>query len=226
MSVVIPAAGQVYRRLRFLNVFGTQTREHLLISRQPSAPFAESFRLLAINMRTMLGTSPRRGVVVVSAYPGDGRSLVAANLAIALAEQDRVLLVDGRGEAAGPRRALSEMFLTGSRLNRDGLPAALHGVLLETNQPQVYMMPRTEPALSPEGELNGAVEEASAAGMYAVLDSPPALSSSDAFLLAQKVGNVLYVVRRKLGDMEEHRRVKDQLERLGANVLGIVVNEF
>jgi Mrp family chromosome partitioning ATPase len=195
-------------------------RERLLISRRPAGPLTESFRLLAANVEALLAGNARRSLVVVSAHPGDGRSLVAANLAIALAEQHRVLLVDE------DQRTLSGLFLSGNRLQRDGIPASLRRSVLETNQMGIYIKPGADGAQPLHGDLASTIDHASADGMYTIIDSPPASQSSDAFLLAQRAENVLYVVRKDKASMELHRQIRRHLERLNANIIGLVLNEF
>lgn len=226
MSVVIPAATQADRRRRFLGLFGAQAGAQPLISRQSSAPFVESFRLLAMNVRMMLSDDPRRAVVVMSPYPKDGRSLVAANLAVALAEQDGVLLVEEQHHGRSRGRSLSDLFLSGHGTDQDGIPAAMRRAVLETGEVRVSFMPRPHDRAIAPGELDRAIAQARDAGMYTVVDSPPALSSSDGFFEAQAAGTVLYVARRTTTDLEVHRRIRDQLERLNVSILGIVLNEY
>src|SRR5512141_3114899 len=178
MSVMTPVEG-LSRRLGVGRAPDAR-RAQLLISRHPSSPLTESFRLLAANVEALLAGNARRALVVVSANPGDGRSLVAANLAIALAEQHRVLLVDE------DQRTLSRLFLSGSTLGRDGIPASLRRSVLETNQTGIYIKPGTDGAPQAPDDLASTIEVASADGMYTIIDSPPASQSSDAFLLAQR----------------------------------------
>jgi Mrp family chromosome partitioning ATPase len=195
-------------------------RERLLISRRPSGPLTESFRLLAANVEALLAGDRRRALVVVSANAGDGRSLVAANLAIALSEQHRVLLVEE------DERTLSRLFLSGNRLQRNGIPASLRRSVLETNQTGIYIRPGTEGLQLLHHDLASTIDVASADGMYTIIDSPPASQSSDAFLLAQRARNVLYVVRKDTASMEMQRQIRKHLERLNANIIGLVLNEF
>ncbi len=218
MSVMTPVE-ELSRRLGVERA-PDRRRERLLISRRPSGPLSESFRLLAANVEALLANDKRRALVVVSANPGDGRSLVAANLSIALAEQHRVLLVDG------DQRTLSGLFLSGNTLQRDGIPASLRRSVLETNQAGIYIRAGMDGVPLMHDDLASTIDVASADGMYTIIDSPPASQSSDAFLLAQRAGNVLYVVRKDTNSMEMHRQIRKHLERLNANIIGLVLNEF
>jgi Mrp family chromosome partitioning ATPase len=214
MSVMTPDA--LARR------FGRRTadlRGRLLVSSNPEGPLAESFRLLAANVAALLARAARRALVVVSPNPGDGRSLVAANLAIAMSERHRVLLVEE------DTRTLSGL-LSADIVRRNGIPPELARSVMETSQLGVYVKPRADGAPLVSEELNATIAAASMDGMFTIIDSPPALRSSDAFLLAQRAGSVLYVVRKDAGPLDVHRQVRKHLELLDAHIIGLVLNEF
>ena len=195
------------------------SRERLLISANPEGALAESFRLLAANVEALLARTERRSLVVVSPNARDGRSLVAVNLALALAARQRVLLVEEDS------RTLSGL-LSRSIVPRNGIPPELARTVIETSHPGVYVRPRADGAPLVNEDLSRAIGMADRDGMLTIVDSPPALRSSDAFLLAQQVGSVLYVVRKDAAAMDVHRQIRKHIEILGARVIGLVLNEF
>jgi Mrp family chromosome partitioning ATPase len=219
MSAITPAQ-DLPKRVGLWGDGADKRRQQRLICRQPKSPLAESFHLLAANVETLLAESERRALVVVSPSPGDGRSLVAANLAIALAEEHRVLLIDEE------RRTLSGLFLSGETMRRDGIPPSLRRSVLETNQAGIYIKPGTEGETHVQYNLVKTIDVAEADGMYTIIDSPPASQSSEAFWLAQRAGSVLYVVRKDAVPMDVHREIRKHLERLNAKIIGLVLNEF
>jgi protein-tyrosine kinase len=224
MSVVIPSATRVERRKRFLGLFGSTDGRLRLISGDASSPFAESFRLLALNVQAALAYDARKSLAVMSGYAGDGRSLVAANLALALVEQHPVLLVDDRGHASGGHGSLAERF---SAIRGDGfdrLPNEMRRTLGETLHRRVRVVGRPEEGAEPD-ELDTTIASASDAGMYTIIDTSPALSTSASYQDARLAGNALYVIRGTTTDVEALRRVREQLERLNVNIIGVLVNE-
>ena len=225
MSVVIPAAPQAARKRRRLTFFGGSASSLPLISADEASPFAESFRLLALNVRTMLAFEARRSVAIMSGYAKDGRSVVAANLAIALASEHRVLLVDERRRAFAGPGSLTELFRQAPGSAAQAIPGDMMRSVVDSRHPGVSIMPRLVDAGSPDDDLDAAITKASEAGMYTVIDTPPALTTTAAFEEAKLAGNVLYVVRGATTDLDAHRRVREQLERLNVNVLGILLNE-
>jgi Mrp family chromosome partitioning ATPase len=222
MEVAIPGVSKFYRRLRLPLSRSRSKTPDLLMSNQSATPFDESFRLLALNVGSTLAEASHKGVVVMSAFPGDGRSLVTANLAIALAEHDRAIAVDAH---SGGDRALRELFTPHDDAPRSDLPRGLQGVVEGTNRSRVWLAEAHESHASGVYAIQEIIQTASNAGIFTVVDSPPSTTSSDAFLLAQRVGHVVYVVRHVAQDMEVHRQVRAHLSHLDAKIIGLVLNE-
>jgi hypothetical protein len=225
---LIAGANQIYKRLRFLPLIGSRAIEQERIMNATStSPFAESFRLLALNVNVALKDKPVRGVVVMSAFPDDGRSFVAANLAVAMSERQPTILHDGHSRAESPVGSLFNPHLLPSGNNEGprGLPSPLDDLPRSSYGPQLWITGSRYPHPSDTDRLGEIVRTASGAGITTVVDTPPASLSSEAFALAQEVGKVLYVVRRRSQSLEIHRQIREQLERLDAQMIGIVTNE-
>jgi hypothetical protein len=225
--VALKRGAQTLGRLRSLRRAGGHG-ETLLRPGQ-SGPFAESFRLLALNVRRLMDTRQATTLAILSAFPGDGRSIVAANLAIAASEYGRVLLAEVRPDKSRDQGWLHGAITNGSHTNggaaRHGSPDPLPGPFLDTGHPQVWFMDPQERVITSDG-LNERILAAGRYGLITVIDSPPATVSSDAYRLAEQAGNVLYVIRAKPQDMAVHNEVRDTLNRLGAEIIGLVVNDF
>lgn len=186
-----------------------------------AGPLIESFRLLALNLNRMLQSIDRRSILVVSGLPGDGRSLTALGLSRALTEISApVLLLDadpvGSGSAAAWERSPNPVVNgSSSRFHANGHPG------LYTYQPQAGK--RAQAAFL--GDVIESLGRALAEGMTAVIDTPACLDSTVAFGLAPHVGGVIYVARPEAGHRPPHLDIRNQLDLLGANVLGVVINE-
>jgi Mrp family chromosome partitioning ATPase len=207
-----------------------------LLTERADGEFVESFRVLALTTRRILDADKSKVLLVMSALPGDGRSTVAANLAIAMGEHHRVLLVDFRPESRGEAGWLEGAILNGGngRSGVNGSPKgkagltdaseSMPGPLLSTPHPHVWFMDPAEGVLR-SGSLSETIRAAGENGLYTIIDSPAALESSETYRLAEQVGKVLYVVRTTPQRKEDHERVREVLARLNADVIGLVVNE-
>ncbi|WP_449372197.1 YveK family protein [Arthrobacter psychrolactophilus] len=84
-----PLIGKIWDR-------GHNSNHDIVFRDEPHGQDAESFRRLAANLQFLNPDLPVRSIVVTSAQPGDGKSGIAINLSLALAERfDKVLLIDG-----------------------------------------------------------------------------------------------------------------------------------
>jgi Mrp family chromosome partitioning ATPase len=69
--------------------------KELIISKDPKSPIAEIFRTLRTNIQFMTSNQGLKTLLVTSSVPGEGKSWISSNLAIAFAgENKKVLLID------------------------------------------------------------------------------------------------------------------------------------
>ena len=209
------------RGRRALNPLARARELPRLATVPPNSPYGEAFRLLSLNVRVLLGERSNKGVVVLSTHRRDGRSSVAANLALALAQDSGVLLVDGYGPEGGVLPDVFERKTTQARSRPEAIPAQA----TPTDSARLWILNGAAPALRSLGSLSEAVQRASEAGIITIVDSPPAATSSAAFSLAREVGQVIYVLNHKKQDIGVYRGIRDQLRRLHVDILGLVVNE-
>lgn len=192
----------------------------------------ESFRLLRANLRYFNLGRQLRTVLVTSASPAEGKSTVAANLAVAAATSgERVLLVEadlrkptlrtrlgfeptaGLSEVLAGMRDLGDTIIrydVGGNNTLDCLLAGLSfpnpGELLESDRMAEFLR-----QVSDEYEL-------------VIVDTPPIMLISDAIPLIEHVDGVLAVARIGVTDRKSIKLLSDRLENLSANVLGFTAN--
>ena len=175
------------------------------------------------------GSAELSTCLVTSASRGDGKTSVACNIAIALAQANRrVLLVDISsrrpdienlfGVAPGP--GLSEVLDGSSRADDTVRP---------TRFPNLFVIgPGNQ-----TGDLAGRLasrdtieffERAEEAFEHVVIDSPPALLMADAKLLAPVVDGVVMVIGAEVSSAGMVRRCVRELRQVGANLVGVVLN--
>lgn len=178
----------------------------------------EGFKLLALNVDRLLGSSAKRAIVVMSAHPWEGRSTTAAGLAQALAAlAPPVVLIDADPEGSGLGDLVSDDANHASSNGASGQSLAL----------------RVEIAVAADGHSSAvldtvlqAIHRAVGEGATVIVDAPACDTSSLGFYLAADATGVLYVTRTRASRTGSlHADVGAQLELLGARVLGVVVNE-
>ncbi|HEV2954211.1 MAG TPA: hypothetical protein VG015_08980 [Candidatus Dormibacteraeota bacterium] len=191
------------------------------------SPVLETFRLLAIQVERMLPQLERRSILILSARPGEGRSLVASGLARALtALVAPVVLIDADTIGSGGARngAMPTWPVDGALSHAvNAVVSEPHPRLAPISKFQVAAGQRSQ--LQTVDDITRALDGAAANGAVAVIDTPACLSSSLALSLVGRVGGVIYVARKRVEDASTHREIRGQLDLLGAKVLGVVFNE-
>ena len=198
------------------------------------APFsreAEALRALRAQLmvRWFDDGPARSALAVISAARGEGRSYIAANLAVIFSQAgERTLLIDA--DLRHPRQ--HQLFGVESRI---GLSAVL---ALRSNGESIQRVPGL-PHLSvlPAGAIPPNPQELLGRRAFAdllqqlgahydviLLDSPPASDSADAQTVAVRAGAALMVVRKHQSRMADVRAVSDVIPK--AALVGAVVNTF
>lgn len=187
-------------------------------------PVIETFRLLALQVRNSIDALSRPSVMVMSARPADGRSLVASSLASAITPHvGPVLIVD------------ADVVGAGLASNNSATPWPEDGLVIHPDGDGASLMPavyryrvdtRRQSQLQIVDQVRGVLDLAQSRGVFAIVDTPACLVSSLAFSVIDLVGGILYVARRRFEDPSVHQEIRSQLDRLGATVLGVVFNEM
>jgi succinoglycan biosynthesis transport protein ExoP len=197
----------------------------------PGAPISESFRALRTSILFSRPDSKSKILLITSPAPGDGKSTVAFNLAVAFAQQRcRVLLIDGDMRNASLHKHFGVPNKRGLSDALSDQPSGLNGLLTghETILNLFLLSAGSRPMLPVE--LFGSITcdlllaEARETFDWILIDSPPFLQFSDAAVLASKVDAVLPVIRSGITSRTMLTTTTDLLHRMRAPVIGFVLN--
>ena len=190
--------------LATIPLIGDKTvRARALVSHlKQSGEVAESFRTLRASFLLRGDSRDLRVLMVTSASPGEGKSLVSSNLAISLAQDGRRTLLVG----ADLRRPMFTTIFDAPNKDAGGLAEVLKGevrwqdVLLRPDIPNLDVMLSGRIPSHPS-ELLGCkplaefLRAARAVYQHVIVDAPPVLGVSDSLVLLPNVDGVLFVVR-------------------------------
>ena len=188
----------------------------------------ENYAKLRMNLLYTLVGKETHTVIITSAVAGEGKSTIAANLAISCAMGDKkVLLVDG------DQRRASQSSIFELSDHTKGMSEVLVGagkwqdVILKNIRRNVDMLPAGHFPPNP-AELLGSKEmlkllkELEQAYDLVLLDMPPINIVSDPLVLSNHVAGCIFVTRQDYSDHREIRKALIEAEMAGMNVMGFV----
>jgi capsular exopolysaccharide synthesis family protein len=202
--------------------------------KRPSA-LADSFRsTLASILYTGENGNRPRVIALTSAGPQEGKTTVASNLALALAEIGRrVLLIDG--DLRKPR--LHEIFHVANEWGLSDLldgtkpPEGLEAMVVKTDYRDLYLLPAGTVASSISNLLHSPrvvelLQRMRQQFDMVIIDTPPMLQMPDARVLGRLADGVILVVRSARTAKETVATAGQRLAEDGTRVLGTVLNEW
>jgi tyrosine-protein kinase Etk/Wzc len=214
-----------------VEVQGGELSTSLVTLLNPWSPVAENFRLIKTNLHhaTTGANGAARVLLVTSPGPADGKSVVAANTAAAMAQSGRrTLLIDG-----DLRRSQGHRLFGKKR--SPGLADLLTGQQpfrpedFATSAERLSFLPAGEYDAPPGELLESESMEKLLSGFRRyydaiLIDSPPVLAVTDAMVLAEHSDAAVVVVAANQTDTSALRVTQERLRAIGTHVAGTVVN--
>ncbi|MDP8925188.1 MAG: CpsD/CapB family tyrosine-protein kinase [Chloroflexota bacterium] len=200
----------------------------LVVASSPRSDAAEAYRTLATNIQFSSLDRPVRTLLVTGATPDEDKTTVLANLAITLAATGRrVVVVDC--DLRRPRLHAVFGVAEAPGLTSMILDETLRPPLQETSFPNVWVvtsgpLPPNPAELLGSERMGRAIAQIGADADYILFDAPPVTVVADAAMLAARLDGVLLVVASGRTRRETARRAKEQLDRVGARVLGTALS--
>jgi polysaccharide biosynthesis transport protein len=230
----VPILGHVpymkKERLKLDRAGDTGGMDRTLVSAYlPRSRPAEAYRSVRTAICFSALGEPHRVVQVTSPAAGDGKSTLAANLAVSLAQSGkRTILVES------DFRRPSVHKITGVR-NEVGIVDVLRGtaeladVIQEVSVEELCVLPcgrlpRNPSELLTRPEYESLLEVLRDKFDYVVVDSPPVLVVTDACSVAARTDAVIVCMRLGRHARDFGRRTLDRLRDVGANIVGVVLN--
>ena len=198
---------------------------------QDKSHLAEAFRAVRTSLYFSMSGQNHKVIQITSPLPGDGKSTVTANLAVAIAKSGkRVLVMD-----ADFRRPAMLKLLGKPKNCTYGLAAVIAGKgdpvdsAIATDIPNLFFLPAIERPLNPS-ELLSTPQFKNLLDMvrerfdFVLIDTPPILAVTDPCAVAARVDGVLLTLRIRKGCQAVSVRAMEMLAGVEANVLGTIVN--
>ena len=198
----------------------------------PESLETEIFKVLRGKILFPASGKPPRSIIVTSAVPGEGKSFVAANLAVNMAQniEDHVLLMDcdlrrptmHRMFGLGRVNGLSEHLANGNKIP---------DLLIKTGLGKLSLLPSGTPPHNPSEVLSSAkmaklLDELKTRyqDRYLIIESPPPMLAPETSAIAKHVDAVIVVIKFGSTPMDA---VEELIDNLGKEkIIGAVINHF
>lgn len=201
----------------------------------PKASVSEVFRTLRTNVQFMTASNEHNSILFTSTQAGDGKSWIAANLAITFAQAGKkVILVDTdmrRGRQhdifeLSNNKGLSNYLILSVKDSQDALGEYIQRTLIDN----LYVItagivPPNPSELLTSTKMVNLIKTLEEMADIVIFDSTPSAMVTDALAISRYVGSTLIVASHKKTKMELLKQIKKNIENVGGKVSGVILNK-
>lgn len=207
--------------------------KELIVHEKPRSSFSEAIKTVRTNLLFSKVDGDLKTILITSSRPGEGKSFVAANLAVAFAQNNQeVLIVDcdlrrGRQHQIFDIRNDRQFGFSNLLIEKD---AKLEKYIKQTDIDNVYLLPSGAVPPNPSELLGNSrakeiIEMLKKNFDIIILDCPPALGLNDSLMMTKYSDVNCVVVSANSTKMEDLERVKKSFEKVGEKITGVILNK-
>jgi succinoglycan biosynthesis transport protein ExoP len=213
----------------------------LALLHNPGSAVSESFRALRTSLLMQAGAHPPQAILVTSAQPGEGKTCVSLNLAVAFAQMgSRVIIIDadfhrprvGSSLTLPNDKGLSDVLIANhfQPTDKTGSDCVHESIRQLEMLDNLWVLPSGSAPPNPAELLTSPtmkylLERLRHQFDHVIIDSPPVLLISDGLILSSKVDGVIIVVKNEKTQRGALRRACRMVTDSGGNILGVVLNK-
>jgi capsular exopolysaccharide synthesis family protein len=205
-----------------------EDNQGIIVQKQPDSFASEVYRMIQANLKFMILENSPKVILVTSSVPGEGKSTVSANLAAAIAQLGkRILLIDGDLRKPSQHRLWNLDNFVGLR----DVISAQKPFHLAVSQPlgQLDLLTAGEVGANPLAILDSEamtdlVTQASKKYDLVLIDAPPLPVTADVLTLSKMVDGILFISRPGVVEHESAELAQETLANSNKTVLGMVIN--
>ena len=203
-----------------------------VVAAQPAGSEAEEFRRIRTNLSFLTTTATQghgRLLVITSTDPSEGKTTVSCNVAVALAEEGKsVLLIDAdlRHPSVAHKLGIEGHVGLSHVLSRQASPA---DVIQKYWKPNLHIMPAGKRPANASILLNSdlmkeMVDQALTQYDYVIIDTAPLSVASDATVFGRMAGGLVLVTGKGVVEKKELRSTATALQTAEVPILGFIFN--
>lgn len=196
----------------------------------PKSAVSEAYRTLRTNIQFANVDNVIKKILFTSAGPGEGKSSTVANLAVSIAQSGKsVLIIDGDLRNPTQHKIFNVPNIHGlSTTLVEEIHSLAHSAKTFAEGLEILPagpIPPNPAELLGSKKMKQLLFDASKAYDIVLIDSPPTIAVTDSSVLAQNVDGVILILASGEVKQEYALRAKEQLEKVGAKIIGTVINK-
>ena len=197
----------------------------------PKSDFSENYRSIRTAFLLSSAGPSRKAMIIASALPEEGKSAYCCNFAVTLAQNNKkVIILDADLRKPRQHRIFDVKNVHGLTNYLSG-GLELESLIKGTKVPNLFLVnagpiPPNPMELLGSEKMGHLLERLKEVFDYVVIDTPPLLSVSDAFVLAPHADGVILVVWSGKTRRESLRLAKEKLDLMSVSTLGVVINRI
>lgn len=199
-----------------------------IVEEKPRSISAEAYRTLRTNIQYSSFDKDLKTIVVTSSEPGEGKSTTVGNLAISFSQSEKKTILidcDLRKPSIHKKFRISNLVgLSDVLIGKEHIEDAI-----KKHDTNLYILTSGKVPPNPSEMLGSKameklIEELKKHFDIILLDSAPVQAVTDAQILSTKVDGTLLVVRSERTKRDSVVQAKELLDKVGANIVGVVFN--
>lgn len=206
-------------------------KDELIVFSKPKSNISEDIRTIRTNLK-FTANDDAKVLLVTSSVPGEGKSFISSNLAVAFAQTgEKVLLVDADLRLGRVHKIFNQSATKGfSNMLISGTSEDLPEYIKKTTIPNLYIVSRGTVPPNPSELLNSSsckklINIFRENFDRVIFDGVPVNGLPDSLVLANLVDRVIIVTTIGYTSIDELNQTKKALEQIDANIAGVVVNK-
>lgn len=207
----------------------------LIVNDYPKSSITESIKTIRTNLKFSSVNKKIKTILITSSIGNEGKSFISANLSATFANsKEKILLIDcdlrkGRQQTLFNIVTKSKMGLSNLLID-ENWSKNLKEYIYETNIKNLDIItsgtiPPNPSVLLESPKLEKILEELKKEYDVIIFDTPPVLGMTDTLLLSRLADVVLIVARAKKTTIELLNNTKQALEKVNANIAGVILNK-
>lgn len=212
-------------------------KNELITFVSPKTQISEVFRTLRTNIQFMNVDGKLKSLLVTSTVPGEGKSWISSNLAVAFAQAGkRVLLVDadmrkGRQheifELKNTKGLSNYLIMTTKESSLDSIGEYIQNTMVDNLYVMTAgMIPPNPSELLTSQKMADLIKYLEKVFDFIIFDGTPSTIVTDAIILSKFVNTTIIVAGHKITKTDDIKQVKKNILNVGGKIAGVVLNKM